>query len=177
MRVISMASEKLTKEDVEKIKAEINERKSILRPKILEDVKSARAQGDLSENFEYYAARKMNRENNSRIAYLEKVLREATIIEANSTNGVNLDNLVKVKFVEEGVDEASWEEEIYKVVTSIRADSIKKKVSIEAPLGKALINKEIGDIVKVDLDNGGSYELKIIDIIKDTGDNDEIRSY
>ena len=63
-----MASEKLTKEDVEKIKAEINERKSVLRPKILEDVKSARAQGDLSENFEYYAARKMNRENNSRIA-------------------------------------------------------------------------------------------------------------
>ncbi|MBO6134298.1 MAG: transcription elongation factor GreA [Lachnospiraceae bacterium] len=172
-----MASEKLTKEDVEKIKAEINERKSVLRPKILEDVKSARAQGDLSENFEYYAARKMNRENNSRIAYLEKVLREATIIEANSTNGVNLDNFVKVKFVEEGVDEVSWEEETYKVVTSIRADSIKKKVSIEAPLGKALINKEIGDIVKVDLDNGGSYELKIIDIIKDTGDNDEIRSY
>ena len=172
-----MASEKLTKEDVEKIKAEINERKSVLRPKILEDVKSARAQGDLSENFEYYAARKMNRENNSRIAYLEKVLREATIIEANSTNGVNLDNFVKVKFVEEGVDEVSWEEETYKVVTSIRADSIKKKVSIEAPLGKALINKEIGDIVKVDLDNGGSYELKIIDIIKDTGDKDEIRSY
>lgn len=172
-----MASEKLTKEDVEKIKAEINERKSVLRPKILEDVKSARAQGDLSENFEYYAARKMNRENNSRIAYLEKVLREATIIEANSTNGVNLDNFVKVRFVEEGVDEVSWEEETYKVVTSIRADSIKKKVSIEAPLGKALINKEIGDIVKVDLDNGGSYELKIIDIIKDTGDDDEIRSY
>ena len=68
-----MASEKLTKSDVEKIQKEIDERKTILRPKILEDVKTARAQGDLSENFEYYAARKANRENNSRIDYLEKI--------------------------------------------------------------------------------------------------------
>ena len=64
-----MNSEKLTKDDIKKIQDEINERKTVLRPKILEDVKTARAQGDLSENFEYYAARKANRENNSRIDY------------------------------------------------------------------------------------------------------------
>lgn len=72
-------AEILTKLDVEKIQKEIDERKTVLRPKILADVKSARAQGDLSENFEYYAARKNNRENNSRITYLEKMLLTATV--------------------------------------------------------------------------------------------------
>ena len=71
-----MIEEKLTKEDVEKIKKEIEERKMVIRPKALEDLKTARAQGDLSENFEYYAAKKFNRENNSRIEYLEKMLKD-----------------------------------------------------------------------------------------------------
>ena len=172
-----MASEKLTKEDVEKIKAEINERKAVLRPKILEDVKSARAQGDLSENFEYYAARKMNRENNSRIAYLEKLLKDATIIETNNLKGVNLNNLVKVKFIEESVDEAMWEEETYKIVTSIRADSMKNKISIESPIGKALVSHEIGEVVKVVLENGSSYELKIVDIVTKVDDDDELKAF
>ena len=172
-----MAGEKLTKDDVIKIKNEINERKAVLRPKILEDVKSARAQGDLSENFEYYAARKLNRENNSRIAYLEKMLKDAVIVETNDTKGVSLNNKVRVKFIEEGLKEELWEEEEYKIVTSIRADSIKKRVSIESPLGKALISHEIGEIVKVHLDNGESYDLKIIEIDKNTDENDEIKSF
>lgn len=171
-----MASEKLTKEDVEKIKAEINERKSVLRPKILEDVKSARAQGDLSENFEYYAARKMNRENNARISYLEKMLKDATIIDTSDIKGVKLNSLVKIKFIEDGIDENNWEEETYKIVTSIRADSMKKRVSIESPLGKALIGKEINEIVKVELDNGGSYELKVISIEESSSD-DELKAF
>ena len=171
-----MASEKLTKEDVEKIKAEINERKSVLRPKILEDVKSARAQGDLSENFEYYAARKMNRENNARISYLEKMLKDATIIDTSDIKGVKLNSLVKVKFIEYGIDENNWEEETYKIVTSIRADSMKKRVSIESPLGKALIGKEINEIVKVELDNGGGYELKVISIEESSSD-DELKAF
>lgn len=171
-----MASEKLTKEDVEKIKAEIDERKSVLRPKILEDVKSARAQGDLSENFEYYAARKMNRENNARISYLEKMLKDATIIDTSDIKGVKLNSLVKVKFIEDGIDENNWEEETYKIVTSIRADSMKKRVSIESPLGKALIGKEINEIVKVELDNGGGYELKVISIEESSSD-DELKAF
>lgn len=171
-----MASEKLTKEDVEKIKAEIDERKSVLRPKILEDVKSARAQGDLSENFEYYAARKMNRENNARISYLEKMLKDATIIDTSDIKGVKLNSLVKIKFIEDGIDENNWEEETYKIVTSIRADSMKKRVSIESPLGKALIGKEINEIVKVELDNGGGYELKVISIEESSSD-DELKAF
>lgn len=173
-----MISEKLTKEDVKKIQDEILERKTVLRPKILEDVKTARAQGDLSENFEYYAARKANRENNSRIEYLEKMLKHATIIEEDKGKGVKLNNTVKVKFIEEGVDEASWEIDTYKIVTSIRADSIKNKVSIESPLGKALLSKEIDEIVKVELENGTSYELKIIEIDTSTdSDDDDIKAF
>lgn len=168
-----MNSEKLTKDDVKKIQEEILERKTVLRPKILEDVKSARAQGDLSENFEYYAARKANRENNSRIEYLEKMLKHATIIEESSNGGITLNNTVKVKFVEDGVDESSWEVDSYKIVTSIRADSMKNKVSIESPLGKALLSHVVDEIVKVELENGSSYELKIIEIDTSTDSNDD----
>lgn len=172
-----MNSEKLTKDDVQKIQAEINERKLVLRPKILEDVKSARAQGDLSENFEYYAARKANRENNSRIDYLERMLKYATIIEDSSNGGVSLNNTVKVKFVEDGVDEKDWEEETYKIVTSIRADSVKKKVSIESPLGKALMSHMVDEIVRVELENGSSYELKISEIDTSTDGDDDIKAF
>ena len=173
-----MNSEKLTKADVKKIQDEINERKTVLRPKILEDVKSARAQGDLSENFEYYAARKANRENNSRIEYLEKMLKHATIIEEVSNGGVSLNNTVKVKFVEEGVDETSWEIDTYKVVTSIRADSMKNRVSIESPLGRALLSHVVDEIVKVELENGTSYELKIVEIDTTTDSSeDDIKAF
>ena len=173
-----MNSEKLTKADVKKIQDEINERKTVLRPKILEDVKSARAQGDLSENFEYYAARKANRENNSRIEYLEKMLKHATIIEEVNNGGVSLNNTVKVKFVEVGVDEASWEIDTYKVVTSIRADSMKNRVSIESPLGRALLSHVVDEIVKVELENGTSYELKIVEIDTTTDSSeDDIKAF
>ena len=168
-----MISEKLTKDDVKKIQDEILERKTVLRPKILEDVKTARAHGDLSENFEYYAARKANRENNSRIEYLEKMLKNATIIEESANGGVSLNNTVKVKFVEEGIGEDAWEEDTYKIVTSIRADSMKNKVSIESPLGKALLTHLVDEVVKVELENGSSYELKIVEIDNTTDSSDD----
>lgn len=171
-----MVGEKLTKSDVKKIQDEITERKTVLRPKILEEVKVARAQGDLSENFEYYAARKRNRENNSRIDYLEKVLKYAVIIDDSNTTGVSLNNVVKVKFVEDGTPEEEWEIESYKIVTSIRADSIKNRVSIESPLGKALLSKNIDEIVEVILENGSSYKLKIIGI-EMNNDDDDIKAF
>lgn len=171
-----MVGEKLTKSDVKKIQDEITERKTVLRPKILEEVKVARAQGDLSENFEYYAARKRNRENNSRIDYLEKVLKYAVIIDDSNTTGVSLNNVVKVKFIEEGTPEEEWEMESYKIVTSIRADSIKNRVSIESPLGKALLSKNVDEIVEVMLENGSSYKLKIIGI-EMNNDDDDIKAF
>ena len=168
-------SEKLTKADLEKIQKEIDERKTVLRPQILEDVKVARAQGDLSENFEYYAARKANRENNSRIDYLERMVKNAEIVE-EAEKGITLNNLVKIKFVKENVAEDLWELEQYKIVTSIRADSTKKRISIESPLGKALVGHEINDVVKVQLDNGSSYNVKIVEVDIDLSD-DDIKSF
>lgn len=169
--------EKLTKDDVKKIQAEIDHRKLEIRPKALEDVKTARAQGDLSENFEYYAAKKFNRENNSRIEYLEKMLKNAEIIEVVVDDSVNINNTIKVAFVEDGVDEEDWDVDSYKLVTSIRTDSLKNKVSIESPIGKALLSRNVGEIVTVHLEDGRSYDLKILEIIKEDLGEDEIMQF
>ena len=166
-----MKSEVLTKKDIEKIEEEIRYRKLELRPKALEDVKTARAQGDLSENFEYYAAKKFNRENNSRIEYLEKMLKNATIIDDDDNGGVSINNTVRIKFVEDG------EYEKYKIVTSIRSNSTENKISIESPLGKSLLGKKIGDIVNIKLENGSSYSVEVIEIIKEDLGEDSIKQF
>lgn len=166
-----MKSEVLTKKDIEKIEEEIRYRKLELRPKALEDVKTARAQGDLSENFEYYAAKKFNRENNSRIEYLEKMLKNATVIDDDDNGGVSINNTVKIKFVEDG------EFEKYKIVTSIRSNSTENKISIESPLGKSLLGKKIGDIVNIKLENGSSYSVEVIEIIKEDLGEDNIKQF
>ena len=173
-----MKNEMLTESDIKKIEEEIKYRKLEVRKKALEDVKTARAHGDLSENFEYYAAKKFNRENNSRIEYLEKMIKNAKIIDDKDNGGVSLNNSVKIKFVSEDIDEISWDEAVYKIVTSIRADSINNKISIESPLGKALVGKKENDISTVILENGSTYKVKIIEIIKTSDDtNDKIRQF
>lgn len=159
--------EKLTKKDVEKIQAEIDHRKLVLRPQILEAVKEARAQGDLSENFEYYAARRENGINNSRIRYLERMLKNSVIIkDTTSSDEVGLNKTVTVYIEEDN------ECETYKIVTSIRGDSVKNLISIESPLGKALLHHHIGDKITVPVNNTYSYDV-IIREIKDTSDDEE----
>lgn len=165
--------EKLTRKDVEKIQAEIDHRKLVLRPEILAAVQEARAQGDLSENFEYYAARRENGSNNSRIRYLERMLKNAIIIEDNSSSDeVGLNKTVTV-YIEED-DEC----ETYKIVTSIRGNSVKNLISIESPLGKALLHRRVGDTVTVPVSADYSYEVTIREI-KDTSDeeDDHIRKF
>lgn len=162
--------EKLTKSDVIKIENEIEMRKLELRPKLIEAVKEARAQGDLSENFEYYAAKREKNQNESRINYLERMLKFATIIEETQKyNEVGLGKVVKVYYLDDG------EEEIYKIVTPIRSNSLENRISIESPLGKALIGHKVGDIVLVESQNI-SYEIKILEISIDNSDY-TIRSF
>ena len=97
---------KLTQSDIAKIKEEIEHRKLVVRPKAIEAVKEARAQGDLSENFEYYAAKKDKNKNEGRIRYLEKILKTATIIEDKSNDDeVGLNNIVKVYIEEDDMEE------------------------------------------------------------------------
>ena len=159
--------EKLTKKDVEKIQAEIDHRKLVLRPQILEAVKEARAQGDLSENFEYYAARRENGIYNSRIRYLERMLKNSVIIkDTTSSDEVGLNKTVTVYIEEDN------ECETYKIVTSIRGDSVKNLISIESPLGKALLHHHIGDKITVPVNDTYSYDV-IIREIKDTSDDEE----
>lgn len=166
-------NDRMTASDIKKIEEEIEYRKVTLRPKLLEDLKEARAQGDLSENFEYYAAKRANNKNNSRIRYLERMIGTAQIIDDTSADDeVGINNWVTV-YIEE--DDA---EETYKIVTPIRANSLKGFISIESPLGKALLKHKVGDKVEVKVNDSYSYIAEIRDLDSSTDDSeDEISSY
>jgi len=141
---------------VEKIEAEIEMRKVELRPKLTQAVAEAAAQGDRSENFEYYAAKRENNHNNSRIRYLERVLRTATIVESHdSDDKVSVDKEVVVYLPDDD------EEETYTLVTPIRADSLHNIVSIESPIGRALLGHRVGDRITVKANEQYSYPVEI----------------
>lgn len=165
--------EKLTTKDVEKIKAEIEHRKLVVRKEAIEAVKEARAQGDLSENFEYYAAKKDKNKNESRIRYLERMLKTAQIISDDSAEDeVGLNNTVSLYFEDDD------ETETYRLVTSIRGDSLKNLISIESPIGKAIIGHKVNDRVYVRVNENTGYYV-IIKSIENTGDDgsDRIKSF
>ncbi|HBP24780.1 MAG TPA: transcription elongation factor GreA [Oribacterium sp.] len=165
--------QELTKSDVEKIQAEIDHRKLVLRPQITKEIAEAAAQGDRSENFEYYAAKKANRENNGRINYLERVLRFARIIDDSSKEDeVGLNNTVTLYFEDDD------EEETYRIVTSIRGNSIHGLISNESPIGRAIMGHKVGDRCAVQMENGQSYDV-IIRKIENTGEaaDDQIKAF
>lgn len=166
-------SEKLTKSDVEKIQAEIEHRKLVERKELIEAVKEARSHGDLSENFEYHAAKKEKNRNESRIRYLERMLKTAVIVEDQSRDDeVGLNNTVEI-FCED-----DNEIETYRIVTSVRGSSLNGLVSIESPLGKALLGKKEGDRVYIKVKEDFGYYVKIRKIIKtESEEGDHIRSF
>ena len=164
--------EKLTKRDIEKIEEEIEHRKLVTRKEAIEAVKEARAQGDLSENFEYYAAKKHKNQNESRIRYLERMLKTATVVDDSSkSDEVGMDDIVEVEFEEDG------EVEKYKLVTSIRGNSMENRISIESPIGKALRGHRVGDRVEVKVNDDYSYFLVIRSIDKTGAEDEEIRGF
>ena len=165
--------EQLTASDVAKIQEEIDHRKLVVRPKALEDVKEARAQGDLSENFEYYAAKRFNRQNESRIQYLEKMLKTAKVISDKSkADEVGLNDTVTLYFEDDD------EEEVYRLVTSIRGNSMEGRISIESPLGSAIRGHKEGETVFVKVNEKSGYEVTIRKIEKaGEEETDHIRSY
>ena len=163
----------LTQSDIDKMEKEIEYRKLELRKELLEDVKEARAHGDLSENFEYYAAKKAKNKNESRIRYLERMIRTAHIVEDNSKDDeVGMNNQVTVLFEEDQTTET------YKIVTTVRGDSLHNLISIESPLGKALLRHKEGDRVEVKVNDTYSYYVVIQKIENNKDDEyDKIRSY
>ena len=158
--------DKLTKNDIRRLEEEIEHRKLVVRKEAIAEVKEARAHGDLSENFEYYAAKRFKNQNESRIRYLEKMVKTARIIEDDSKEDeVGLDNTVTVYIVEDK------EEETFKIVTSVRGDSVSNLITIESPLGKALMGHKEGDTVSVKVNEQVSYDvvIKNIEKTKDEG--------
>ena len=164
--------EKLTERDVQKIQQEIEHRKLVVRKEAIEAVKEARAQGDLTENFEYYAAKRHKNQNESRIRYLERMLKTADIVtDTSREDEVGMDDIVEVEFEEDG------EIEKYKLVTSIRGNSMENRVSIESPVGRALKGHKVGDRVQVKVNETMSYYLKIRSIDKTGDEGEDIRSF
>lgn len=152
----------LTRKDIEDMQSEIDERKVVIRPKLLEAVKEARAHGDLSENFEYYAAKKEKNINESRIRFLERMIKTAEIIEDNSApDEVGVDDTVTIMFEEDQTKQDLT------IVSTMRGDSIKGLVSVESPIGKALLGHKVDDRVKIQVNADFSYYVKILNIAKD----------
>lgn len=164
--------DKLTAQDIAKMEEEIEHRKLVLRPQLLEDVKEARSHGDLSENFEYYAAKKAKNQNESRIRYLERMIRTAQIISDESAEDeVGMNNTVTVEFIDDGTTE------VYKIVTTVRSNSLAGLITNESPLGKALMRHKAGDVVHVQVNDAIGYDVKILKIENTDGDDDKIRSF
>ncbi len=166
-------SNDLTAKDIEKIKSEIEYRKLEVRKEAIAAVKEAREQGDLSENFEYYAAKKDKNKNEGRIRYLERMLKTATIIEDDSKEDeIGLNNTFSIYFEEDDTIEK------YRIVTSIRGNSLTNLISIESPLGKAVMGHKVGDRVEIKVNDNYSYYVVIKEINKtDNEDNDVIKSF
>lgn len=163
----------LTEKDVKRIEDEIEYRKLVVRKEALEAVKEARAHGDLSENFEYHAAKKDKNQNESRIRYLERMLKTSEVVsEESKEDEVGINNTVKIYFEDED------EEETYKLVTSVRGNSLKNYISTESPIGRAILGHRAGDRVHVKVNDAVGYDV-VIRSIENTGDDgsDQLRKF
>ena len=158
----------LTENDIKKMEEEIEYRKLVVRKNALEAVKEARSHGDLSVNFEYHAAKKEKNQNESRIRYLERMIRTAQIVtDESKENEVGLNNLVDVYFEDDD------ETEQFKLVTTIRANSLEGRISTESPIGKAIFGHKVGDRVYVEINEKQGYYIIIKNIEKILDDDSD----
>ena len=165
--------DKLTQKDIEKMMEEIEYRRLVVRKEALEAVKEARAQGDLSENFEYKAAKQDKNRNESRIRYLERMIKTAHVISDESRpDEAGIGDRVELYIPEDD------ETETYKLVTTVRGNSLKGLISIDSPLGKALRGRKIGDKIYVRVNEAYGYEAEIRAIDKSAEEEEEsLRKY
>ena len=165
--------DELTEVDVKKMQEELEYRQNVLRPQLIDDVKVARAFGDLSENFEYKAAKREKNRNDSRIRYLDRMIKTAKVIEDKSASDeVGLFDQVKIYMEDDD------EERDIRLVTTLRQNAPLGLISKESPVGAAIMGHHVGDRVKVDVNEDYSYYIVIREIEK--GSDDEslpIRGY
>lgn len=159
-------NDELTAVDIKKMEQEVEYRRLELRPKLLEDVKTAREFGDLSENFEYKAAKREKNRNDSRIRYLERMIRTAKVIDAESKpDEIGLFDKVTI-YIEEDDEEQTIE-----LVTTLRQNALKGLISKESPVGKAVMGHKVGDRVTVHVNDNYSYDIVIRSVQKGTDDD------
>ncbi len=157
--------DELTQTDLEKMQEELDLRRRTTRPMLLEAVKEARAFGDLSENFEYKAAKREKNQNESRIRYLENMIKTAVVIQDTSgAEEIGLFDKVTVSFEEDD------ETEVFQIVTTLRQDSLHGLISKESPVGNALMGRKAGDRVMVKVSDTYSYPLMILAVEKGKDD-------
>ena len=157
--------DELTEVDIQKMKDEIDYRTRELRPKLIEEVKGARGVGDLSENFEYKAAKREKNRNDSRIRYLERMIKTAKVIDASSNpDEIGLFDKVTI-YIEEDDEEQTIE-----LVTTLRQNALKGLISKESPVGKAVMGHKKGDRVTVHVNENYSYDIIIRDVQKGSDD-------
>lgn len=155
----------LTEKDLELMRQELEHRRLVLMPQQLEAVKAARAFGDLSENFEYKAAKQELNRNKGRIRYLENMIKTAHVIgETGPADGAQLYDQITVYLPEDD------EETTLQVVTTVRQDALHGRISRESPVGKALLGHRVGDTVHVQVDEKYGYDMVIRSIEKGRDD-------
>ena len=158
--------DELTQVDINKMQQELDQRTKVLMPQLIEQVKVARAFGDLSENFEYKAAKQELNRNKSRVRYLERMIKTAKIIPTGGAgDGIRLFDTVTV-WIEE--DE---EEQVLRLVTTLRQDPLNGLVSKESPIGKALLGKKVGDTVHIQVNDAYGYDAQIRAVEHGTDDD------
>ena len=158
--------DELTAVDIKKMREELDHRVRVLRPQLIEEVQTARAFGDLSENFEYKCAKQAKNRNDSRIRYLERMIRTAKVIEVTGgADAVGLFDRVTI------YNEMAKKEMVVRIVTTLRQDALKGLVSKESPVGKAILGRRAGDRVEVEVNPKMKYFLEIRGIEK--GEDDE----
>ena len=165
--------DELTKEDIRKMKEELLHRKRDVRQEVVKELQAARALGDLSENFEYYAAKRANGQNNSRIKYLENMIRTARVIEDTSEEDtVGINDRITVEFPEEGT------QEVWRIVTTVRQNVLEGLIGLDSPAAKALMGRRTGETVTIRVSDSFSYEVKIAGIEKNADESgDRLNSY
>ncbi len=157
--------DELTAVDIKKMEQEVEYRRLQLRPQLLEDVKTAREFGDLSENFEYKSAKREKNRNDSRIRYLERMIKTAKVIDVRSNpDEIGLFDKVTI-YIEEDDEEQTIE-----LVTTLRQNALKGLISKESPVGKAVMGHKNGDRVTVQVNENYSYDIVIRDVQKGSDD-------
>ena len=160
--------DELTQVDIDKMKEELQHRIQVLRPQLIEEVKVARSFGDLSENFEYKAAKREKNRNDSRIRYLQNMIKTAVVIDGTS-QGEGIALFDKVTFLVE--DDGT--QETIQLVTTLRQDALKGHISKESPVGKALLGHKVGDRVKIQVSDTFAYYVQIQQVEK-TGEDPDL---